>query len=75
MPFNLGLHPLALSQREQAASSPNAQNSPGHIQRPQWQELQLLEWQLPQDDPPEPILLLAAPLSPPLLKPNTESTL
>jgi hypothetical protein len=34
----------------------------------------LLEWQLAQDDPPEPILLLAAPLSPPLLKPNTDIT-
>jgi hypothetical protein len=41
----------------------------------QWQELQLLAEQPLQDEAPEPILLLAAPLSPPLLKPNTDITL
>jgi hypothetical protein len=40
----------------------------------QWQELQLLALQPLQDEAPEPILLLAAPLSPPLLKPKTDIT-
>ena len=50
------------------------QAAPNHA-RFQWQELQLVARQDPQDEVPEPILLLAEPLSPPLLKPQTDITL
>jgi hypothetical protein len=38
----------------------------------QWQEWQLLDEQPLQPPPPDPILELAEPLSPPLLKPKTD---